>query len=77
MVHYELIVFYCLGNKPRDAIRVLRVSRSSAYRMYRHYRRALKQLSLDQKTFSDKMYRLLDKKVPEVLYVPFVVSPRR
>jgi len=38
--HYELILFYACGFKPKDAISYLKVSRSSAYRFHRIYRDA-------------------------------------
>jgi len=38
--HYELILFYACGFRPKDAIRLLGTSRTSAYRGHRIYREA-------------------------------------
>jgi len=38
--HYELILFYACGFRPKDAIKILGTSRTSAYRGYRIYRDA-------------------------------------
>ena len=82
MVHYELILFYALGFKPTDAIKRFNVSRSSAYRMYHHYREGLHRIGFSgtkrsQKAFAREFYRILEKKVPEVIFVPFSVPPRK
>jgi len=77
VTHYELILYYCLGNRPRDAIRELGVSRSTAYRYYHHYRQGLQALSRHRKSFSAEVYRLLEKKVPSVVFVPFWCPPTR
>jgi hypothetical protein len=38
VIHYELIILYGLGFKPKDAIKHWGYSRSCAYRFYRIYR---------------------------------------
>jgi len=38
MIHYELILFYQLGFRPKDVINTFGYPRGSAYRFYRIYR---------------------------------------
>lgn len=42
MIHYELIILYGLGLKPKDVISTYGYSRASAYRFHRIYRIARK-----------------------------------
>lgn len=41
-VHYELILLYSMGIRPKEAINIYGYSRGSAYRFYRIYRQARK-----------------------------------
>jgi len=42
MIHYELMLLYSIGLKPKDCISRFGFSRGSAYRFYRIYRLARK-----------------------------------
>lgn len=42
VIHYELILLYHAGIRPKDAIRILGYSRSTAYRFSGIYREARK-----------------------------------
>lgn len=78
--HYELIIFYCLGGTAQGAIKRFGVSRSVAYSWYHRYKEGLDSLGLKtnkegRKKITQKMFRLLEKTAPEVIYVPFYVPP--
>lgn len=80
--HYELIIYYCMGFKPRDAIDNLGVSKSSCYRAYANYRKGLLSLGFSKtqrasRTITKKMYRNLEKMLPETVFVPFLLPPTR
>lgn len=40
MTHYELFFFFTAGYRPKDIIRSLGYTSSTAYRAYRNYRKA-------------------------------------
>ena len=82
MRHYELVLYYALGYKPKDAIKKFKVSRSTAYRAYRNFREGLHRLGFSktkaaQQRFTERVYRTLEKNTPEVIYVPFQCPPTR
>jgi len=78
--HYELIIFYCLGGRPTEAIKRFGVSRTVAYSWFHRYKRGLRSLgySSDKQSkerLARKLFEVLEKKVPEVIFVPFFVPP--
>jgi len=78
--HYELIIYYCLGGTAVGATERFGVSRSVAYSWFNRYKRGLHSLGYStrkqkRKEISQKIFTLLEKKVPEVIFVPFFVPP--